>query len=87
MNITFLRNRFEILEEQEKDNINILLESEAKLDSPFSVGKFMIKCYCTGYTLNRIQTEEGLLLCVREDLLCTILNEHIFEKSMEIRRN
>ena len=47
----------------------------------------MIKCYCTGYTLNRIQTEEGLLLCVREDLLCTILNEHIFEKSMEIRRN
>ena len=61
--------------------------SEAKLDSPFSVGKFMIKCYCTHYRLNRIQNEEGLLLCVPEGILCTILNEYISGKSMEIRRN
>ena len=67
--------------------MKILLVSEKKLDSPFSVGKFMIKCYCTSYRLNRIQTEEGLLLCVREDLLCTILNEKFFQKSMEIRGN
>ena len=61
--------------------------SETKLDSPFSVGKFMIKCYCTRCRLNRIQNEEGLLLCVPEDILCTILNEYISGKSMEIRRN
>ena len=57
MNINFLRNRFEILEEQENDNINIFLLSEATLDSPFSVGKFMIKCYCTSYRLNKIYVQ------------------------------
>ena len=61
--------------------------SETKPDSPFSVGKLMIKHYCTRCKLNRIQNEEGLLLCVREDILCTILNEYISGKSMEIRRN
>ena len=61
--------------------------SETKLDSPFSVGKFMNKCYCTRCRLNRIQNEEGLLLCVPEDILCTILNEYISGKSVEIRRN
>ena len=61
--------------------------SETKVDSPFSVGKFMIKCYFTRCRLNRIQNEEGLLLCVPEDILCTILNEYISGKSMEIRRN
>ena len=61
--------------------------SETKLDSPFSVGKFMIKCYCSRCRLNRIQNEEGLLLCVPEDILCKILNEYISGKSMEIRRN
>ena len=60
--------------------------SEAKLDSPFSVGKFMIKCYCTRCRLNRIQNK-GLLFCVPEDILCTILNKYISGKSMEIRRN
>ena len=57
MNINFLRNRFEILEEQENDNINIFLLSETTIDSPFSVGKFMIKCYCTSYRLNRIYVQ------------------------------
>ena len=61
--------------------------SETKVNSLFSVGKFMIKCYCTRSRLNRIQNEESLLLCVPEDILCTILNEYISGKSMEIRRN
>ena len=85
LNINSLRNKFEMLGEIIKDKIDIFLISETKLDSSFRSGQFIIKGCSTLFRLDRNQNEEGLLLYVREDIPCKILNECTSdsEKSIE----
>ena len=70
-----------MLEEIIKDKIDIFLISETKLDSSFPSGQFIIKGYRTLFRLDRNQNGGGLLLYVREDTLCKILNECTPEKT------
>ena len=72
-----------MLEELIKDKIDIFLISEAKLDSSFPSGQFVIKGYSKPFRLDRNQTGGGLLLYVREDIPCKILKEHTPEKPIE----
>ena len=83
LNINCLRNKFEMLEEIIKDKIDIFSISETKLDSSFISGQFVIKGYSTPLRLDRNQNGAYLLLYVREDNPCEILNEYIPEKSIE----
>ena len=73
-----------MLEEIIKDNIDIFLISETKLDSYFPSGQFIIKVYSTPFRLDRNQNGGGLLLYVREDIPCKILKEYTPEKPIEI---
>ena len=82
LNINSLRNKFEMLEEIIKDKIDIFPISETKLDGSFTSGEFVIKGYSTPFRLDRNQNGGGLLLYVREDNPCNILNEYIPEKSI-----
>ena len=51
-----------------KDNIDILLVSETKLDDTFSVGQFYIDVYSTPYRLHRTSYGGGILLYISEDI-------------------
>ena len=79
LNVNSLRNKFEMLEEL----IDIFLASETKLDSSFPSGQLVIKGYSAPFRLDRNQTRGGLLLYVREDILCKILKEYTPEKPRE----
>ena len=66
-----------------KDRIDIFLVSETKIDKSFPVGQFLIDGYSTPFRLDRNQRGGGLLLYVREDIPCKILNEYSSEKAIE----
>ena len=72
LNINSIRNKFTSLSNMIKDNIDILLISESKIDSSFPTVQFHID----GYTIHRRDRNEnggGLLLYVREDVPSTLL--------------
>ena len=83
LKINFLGNKFEMPEEMIKDKIDIFLISETKLYSSFPSGQFVVKGYSTPFRSDRNQNGGGLLLYVREDIPCKILNEYIPEKPTE----
>ena len=56
-----------------KDNIDILLVSETKLDDTFPVGQFCIDGYSTPCGLDRTLHGGGILLYIREDISSNIL--------------
>ena len=72
-----------MLEKLIKDNIDIFLISETKLDSSFPSWQFVIKGYSTPFRLDRNQNGGGLLLYVREDIPYKIFKEYIPEKPIE----
>ena len=55
LNINSLRNKFEILKETITNKVDILLISEAKLDSFFPLNQFHIDGFTTSYRLDRNQ--------------------------------
>ena len=68
LNVNFLRNKFESLQEQINGNVDILLISETKLDNSFPNGYFLIKGYSTSYRLDRDAQGVGIMLFTREDI-------------------
>ena len=72
LNINSIRNKFTSLSNMIKDNIDILLISETKIDSSFPTVQFHID----GYTIHRRDRNEnggGLPLYVKEDVPSTLL--------------
>ena len=53
LNINSLRNKFELLIFQIKDNIDILMLSETKLDESFPNSQFLINGFSAPYRLDR----------------------------------
>ena len=53
LNINSIRNKSELLSEQIKGNVDVLLISETKIDDNFLVGQFLIEGFCTPYRLDR----------------------------------
>ena len=68
MNINSLRNKFGLLKDQIKGNIDILMISEIKIDDTFPHGQFFIEGFSTPYRLDRDLNGGGILLYVREDI-------------------
>ena len=61
MNINFIWNKFQLLSEQIKGNVDILLITETKNDVSFPVGQFLIEGFCTPYTRDRNSKGGGIL--------------------------
>ena len=53
LNINSIRNKFEMLSDQIKGNIDVLLVSETKIDDSFPNGNFLIGGFSTPYRLDR----------------------------------
>ena len=67
ININFLQNKFEQIREFCKDNLDIFLITETKLDiSSFPSAQIHIPGYCSPYRLDRSSQEGGILLHIRK---------------------
>ena len=68
ININSLRNKFELLVDQVKGNIDVLMISETKIDDSFPLRNFLVGAFSKPYRLDRDSLGGGILLYVREDI-------------------
>ena len=69
LNVNPYINKLELLKEKIQNNIDILMISETKKDTSFTVGQFLLNGYSTPFRLDRNADGGGILLYVREDIL------------------
>ena len=74
LNINYLRNKFELLTHQIRDNIDILMISETKLDESFPKSQFLINCFSSSYSPDCNCKNGGVLLYFREDIPSKLLS-------------
>ena len=91
ININSIRNKFDALKEMVKDNMDILVITETKLDESFPTLQFAIDGFALPFRYDRIHAGGGgVLLYVREDIPCKQLPgdniEGIFIE-INLRRN
>ena len=89
LNINSLRDKFTSLSTMTKNNVDILLKSETKIDSSFSTAQFHIDGY-TIYGRDRNENGDDLLLYISGDLPSTLLkinpNFEAFYVELNIRK-
>ena len=73
LNINLIRNKIDLLSEQVRGNIDVLLVSETKIDDSFPQGQFIIDGFSAPYRLDRNCQGGGLMLFVREDIPSNLL--------------
>ena len=82
LNINSLRNKFDLLADQIKGNVDVLAILETKLDDSFPAGQFEIPVYAPPLRLDRNQNGGGILVFVREDIPVKFLSSE--EKPIEV---
>ena len=70
LNINYIAPKFEGLQSLIKDNIDLLMISETKVDDTFPTGQFKIEGYSKPIRLNRNHHGGGIMFFVRDDLPC-----------------
>ena len=62
--VTFnsIRKKFELLSEQVRGNVDVLMVSETKIDGIFSIGNFLIHGFSPPYRLDRDLKGGGIML-------------------------
>ena len=73
ININSIRNKFEMLSNIIKDNLDILMISETKLDLTFSSNQFTIEGYAAPIRFDRNGRGGGIILYIREDIPARLL--------------
>ena len=73
ININSLRNKFELIVDQVKGNIDVLIISETKIVHSFPLGNFLIGGFSKTTKLDRDSLGGGILLYVREDIPSNLL--------------
>ena len=68
ININSIRNKFICLEELVKNNVDILLVSETKINKTFPSAQFLIDGFQLPYRYDRTEHGGGLLLYVRDNI-------------------
>ena len=87
LNINSIRNKFDILVDQIKGNVDIMVISETKLDESFSNGQFKIPGYALPFRLDRNQFGGGIMVFVREDIPSRVLSLNKSIESLFIELN
>ena len=83
MNVNSVRNKFSSTAELVKDNIDVLLISEAKIDNSFPSGQFVID-YCKIFRRDRNCFGGGLIFYVNENIPCRELSPKQNDSNFEI---
>ena len=68
LNINSLKNKFELLMHQIKENIDILMIPETKLVESFPSSQFLVNGFSSPHHLDRTSNDGDILLYIREDI-------------------
>ena len=68
LNINSIRNKFELLSEKVRNDIDVLVISETKIDESFPDSQFLIDSFSTPFRMDRNNKGGGILVYVREDI-------------------
>ena len=77
LNIISVRNKFDLLSNIIKNNIDILMISETKLNSSFPNGQFQIHAYSEPYRLDKNGNGGGILVFIREDIPTKLIDSQM----------
>ena len=86
LNINSIRNKFDQLCSIVQGYVDILIITEAKLDSTFPTSQFLMDGYATPYRLDREKNGKnggGVLVFVREDIPSKIIQGHVLPGDIE----
>ena len=83
ININSIRNKFEMLCEYIRGNVDLLLISETKIDESFPSSQFHIPGFSTPFRRDRSCNGGGLLLYIREDIPAKIIESTITNNDLE----
>ena len=73
ISINSVRNKFDLLMNIIKNEIDILMISETKIDNNFPISQFTMTGYSIPFRLDRASHGSGILLFVREDIPSKII--------------
>ena len=73
LNINFIRNKFELLSEQVRCNVAVLMFSKTKIDDSFPIVSFLIHGFSPPYRLDCHSKCGGIILYIREDIPSNLL--------------
>ena len=73
LNISPIRNKFELFPEQVRGNVDVLMVSETEIDDSFPIGNFLIHRFSPQYRLDRDSKVDGIMLYIREDIPSNLL--------------
>ena len=74
LNINSIRNKFNMISEFIRGNIDIILLSETKIDTSFPTSQFLIPGFSSPFRMNRTSYSGELLLYVRKDIPAKLLS-------------
>ena len=87
LNINSIRNKFQFLEKEVRDNLDILLISETKLDDSFLSAQFLLDGFSKPYRLDRCSNGGGILLYIRDDIPARLLSNSNKTESIFVEIN
>ena len=73
ININSIRNKFDLLMNIIKNEIDIFMISETKIDNSFPISQFTMTSQSIPFRLDRRSHGDGILLFIIEDVPCKIL--------------
>ena len=82
LNINFIRNKFDTLDEIVKA-FDIFLISESMLDNTFAINQFSVRGYKV-FRRDRNHFGDGLILYVNENIPCKPLTDHPVFSDLEL---
>ena len=83
LNINFIAPKFEPLVSLVKDNVDLLMISETKVDDTYPTTQFKIDGYSKPIRLDRNRHGGGIMIFTRDDLTCHKLNSHNLPSDVE----
>ena len=87
LNVNSVRNKLELLSDIIKNNIDILMISETKLDQSFPNGQFQIHGYSEPYRFDRNGNGGGILVFICEDIPAKLIDSQMKIKGFFIELN
>ena len=78
------KNKFELLFSSVSNNIDVLILSGIKIANIFFVSQFSVPGYSVTFKLDRKKNGRGIMLYVKEHILCRMLVKFTFEKETEV---
>ena len=75
MNISSLKNKFDVIVDQIKGNVDIFVISETKLDESFPVGQFKIPGFTKPFRRNRNEHGGGIMVFVSKDISSKLISD------------